>query len=516
MPTVANPAFSATVSGITITGSCGTAVDPATAVTSANNVTACGELPAACVYSAVPSDGETFPALSCNSTADNLIIKGINFGPVGGHKSTYLYVDNSVTGSVVVAFSNFEADESTYVRNGFANWEAQASGDIVFFANNMLGNWADDWSAQGAGTVSQSGTVLTVSACSVCEFRVGQLVDGTSVAGFIMAQLTGTPGGVGTYRLNTNTTLGSQAAVSFFQMGGGVSCNTTGNVVRMYNYEYQVNGRIGTCSQRPVSGTTTNIELTSNKYNYSEGCIYQGGAHYEVMEYVIQDGNRDITWDLMDDEGNVNYYPLGCLGGSMTATNFVSTGAINGTIDPNFDITYAHKRTVNNTVIIKSGNSASTALDLLSGNRSDTPSPRHTTQYTATGNFIERGGAAYYSSVVEAPEGTSFWTGPQSGGTLTVSSFSGGVPIAVGQIIWESGVVITAQLTGTAGGAGTYSYSGTCSISCSSGGRRSAKPAILAVTASGNYDITTGDLLTLPQYLFSGTTLSSGTYPGMR
>jgi hypothetical protein len=77
------------------------------------------------------------------------------------------------------------------------------------------------YATPGAITASIAGTVLTVTAIASGVLQAGQalagalpLVDGTA----IVAQLTGTPGGLGTYRLNREQTVPSQAMTTALEL----------------------------------------------------------------------------------------------------------------------------------------------------------------------------------------------------------------------------------------------------------------------------------------------------------
>ncbi len=528
MPPTSDAGYSYTGHGFTLSGSCGTAtmVDPALASTGGNNDPGCGVMPAACEWQ---PGSIGFPQIECDNTSDPIVIKGFNLGPVGGHLGTYIYIRNSATDCVTIAFNEMKADASTYVRNGFWSREPGTSGCLIQFANNQYGDWEDSWSEQGVGTASQSGTTLTVTACTTCSFLQGQYVDFQSVSlsnNAIYSQTTGTGGakcpdptcngGVGTYTMSVSATRSSQAVTSGFQMAGGVGCNTTGNVINMYNFHWQVNGRLGTCQQRGTAGTTTNIPLIVNQFNYSQGGIYIFDiSHYEMYEYIIADGNRPMTWDHIINQGNVLYFPDAVASSSITGSWFHATGAINGSMDPSYKSTYADIDTLDNVVIANNGAESSSALDNIPGTANSTY-PVEITDYTATGNWIKKDATGSYSSCYSNVTPISFFTASQSGTLMTVSAFSGGQDITPGQRVWETGVKILSQASGTTGRAGTYNMETTCSVSCGSGGRRSAMDVIKAVTASDNYDLDSGAAITLPQLISAQTNLSPCTYPGMR
>jgi hypothetical protein len=74
-------------------------------------------------------------------------------------------------------------------------------------------------------TAAQSTTVLTVSVLASGTISVGDLVTQASGASsYVLAQLTGTPGGVGTYTLSDSKTVSSGAATSTSWIETGFVC----------------------------------------------------------------------------------------------------------------------------------------------------------------------------------------------------------------------------------------------------------------------------------------------------
>lgn len=62
-----------------------------------------------------------------------------------------------------------------------------------------------------AGTASQAGTTLTVTAVTSGALHVDDAVVGANISGTVVAQLSGTPGGVGTYQLSSTATQSAEA-----------------------------------------------------------------------------------------------------------------------------------------------------------------------------------------------------------------------------------------------------------------------------------------------------------------
>lgn len=108
--------------------------------------------------------------------------------------------------------------------------------DTTLYANGWgAGTWGGVLpGTSGTLTGSISGTTLTVSAISSGTLAAGQLVTGTgvsasppgSLATYIVAQLTGPTGGVGTYTVSVSQTVTSRTMFAFSGTGWGSASNT--------------------------------------------------------------------------------------------------------------------------------------------------------------------------------------------------------------------------------------------------------------------------------------------------
>lgn len=114
---------------------------------------------------------------------------------------------------------------------------------------------APGYATPGAITASIAGTVLTVSAVASGTLQQGQaladltaaLLPGTAITG----QLTGTPGGVGTYSVNQSQTVGSEAMTTALVLLGQVQPITWRDLQQMeginlggVRWKLYVNGEI--------------------------------------------------------------------------------------------------------------------------------------------------------------------------------------------------------------------------------------------------------------------------------
>jgi hypothetical protein len=96
-------------------------------------------------------------------------------------------------------------------------WDAQTTAD---------GNRAPEYATPGSFTASVDGTVLDITAIAQGVPQIGQmLADGSSaiLAGtMITGQLTGLPGGIGTYSLNQAQTVASEAMTTSMTLQGQI------------------------------------------------------------------------------------------------------------------------------------------------------------------------------------------------------------------------------------------------------------------------------------------------------
>jgi hypothetical protein len=136
------------------------------------------------------------------------------FFSVGIVNSLYVPADalTEVSNAIIAAFAGNDGGMRV-ARIGATVYASRFYGPIA-----SLGTWAQIVSLQiGTGpgavfTASIATTTLTVTAVASGTIAVGMLVTGASVAqaSIIQSQLTGTTGGVGTYRLNTTQTVVSE------------------------------------------------------------------------------------------------------------------------------------------------------------------------------------------------------------------------------------------------------------------------------------------------------------------
>lgn len=110
-------------------------------------------------------------------------------------------------------------DGTTTSAKGQAAFVNNSTGQVQFGAN-WTGASVTAAIAKDVVTGSIAGTTLTVTAVTTGQLNVGEVISGTNVvAGTqILSQLTGTPGGVGTYEVDTPQTVASTAITGSYSL----------------------------------------------------------------------------------------------------------------------------------------------------------------------------------------------------------------------------------------------------------------------------------------------------------
>lgn len=506
VPTTGNPVYSFNLGGITVTGSCGmdTIQDPKTATkVGTSNDPGCGHMPFDCHYEEViKSDQLTVSQIHCDATsANDIVIRGFEMGPTGGHNATYYFFENSETGRKVLAYNDFTAGTATYTQNSFGSFESGGQGNTIIFANNFFGKWVDSFSTVGTGNCSFSTSAMTCTGDT--GFGLGQSVDATGITGApVIVRINGS----GSYTLNVNTaTLTSRSTRGIYITGGGMGVNTTGSVIVEYNAFTQNNGRdISVQANTQVPGTAVTFTDSINKYNYYEGAIYAnytslGQVHFETIEWELANAAHPVTYSNLDQSGNVCYAPS--ITSSLTACFWNHTGAISSIpTGVDFIVNYTNV-TIDKNVAVVDLTNAQALTAIGADNR---PGGGPVTNYTLTDNWIHKNASGTYTGCSGDPylvgntgQPVSFYHSSSNASTnkLVVDSFAGGTNIVFdgSNFVSESHQKILSQDSGTPGQVGTYSTSG--GITLSGRNMRSAYPEILNAsgpTVSGNIDLPTG------------------------
>ena len=294
------PALAVPASGI-----CGlnALADPATAGHGGGGVApGCGLIPTGCTYSATGHAGINFgPTIDCSSISGAAVIKGFNMGYVGGHEPTVIIYESNNSGSLEVAFNDFEQGGINYSQ---ASVNAINGSTINFlsYANTYNGAWIDSYSNIATATASigatatgtGTGTTLVLTGISACVWP-GDAISGTGVPGSttIVSQSVGTPcGGTGTFTTNNSTTSSGATitvsspvlnvtAVASGTFARGQTVNGTGYNGGGQTLSSQLTGTGGaTCPDVTCNGTTGTYDITRPQTVASETVtgIFSGGG----------------------------------------------------------------------------------------------------------------------------------------------------------------------------------------------------------------------------------------------
>lgn len=164
-------------------------------------------------------------------------------------------------------------------------------------------------------TASIATTVLTVSAISAGSLGPGQIVAGSGVTAgtTILAQLTGTPGGVGTYSLSVSQTVASEAMTTtagLLQYSGpsaGVYTFATGSNGLALTFKYSKTQTTGSTIAVPNAPMGVATKYLFDLFNYAPG---NGSKTFGIKIYAgvftklaLPFKNTDFTMLDMEIEG---------------------------------------------------------------------------------------------------------------------------------------------------------------------------------------------------------------------
>jgi hypothetical protein len=203
----------------------------------------------------------------------------------------------AITGALAVVVDGISRDYASIDLSGASSFSAAAG--LIETALNA------DLTTIASITASIAGTTLTVSAVGSGTLAPGQLVEGTGVdAGlYILSQLTGTTGGVGTYQLSGTDTVGSEAmtttgvdlAVTYDSQSGGFVI-TSG-----------IDGDLGTVAFPSGAGATSLLLTQATGAVLSQGADARTPA--EAMDAVVEQTTNWVTYlnaTNPDASGNTN------------------------------------------------------------------------------------------------------------------------------------------------------------------------------------------------------------------
>ena len=475
-----------------------------------------------------------------------IVTDGTKFLSTGGFDGDgNAYSWNLLTGQPTPASSNFVAT----INNGMA--------PAAFTGSINSGKTATFLGGISSGTDGTPGSVLAVFqvATGSVPLAAGQFMSGAGVAGgtSIIGQLTygpkgqvvtaGTPasllGGVGTYSVSVPQSVAAGTVLQASQAGNTLTINgpISGGA------QFAQLGSPGTSSPTtfPVltgPGIAPGTTITQNLSTASTftGTINNGtagspgttlmvtaitGTPLTVGQVVTGAGiapGTTITGQLgtpaNGSAGGIGIYSLSgspqSIGSkTMTATQY--RYAVSGPAQWSAASTAMTATSPGNTLTVSNVTGGSITVGQTIGGSN------FYTQTTAsyTGSINNGQLASFVGSISNGTAGT-------AGNTLSVSAVSGSTPIAVGQIIAGKGVAagttITAFVSGTNGGVGTYTVSGSPQAVAASTPLTAAQPGttltVTSIAAPVGLALGIGQAVTGPG-VAPGTTITAvGTVPG--
>ena len=378
----------------------------------------------------------------------------------------------------------------------------------------------------GAGasfTAGISGTTLTVSAVSSGTIAVGTLISTGAAANTVITQmLTGT-GGVGTYVVSvsqtvaggTTMTLASSTTPTTFKHFG-VSIVIDGGIdkQRGYTYSYGMNPATPTLS---VAANKVRYPLLSFRMK----AMGQSAATQASTNGAVTSGST-TTLVASAAPFTVSLSPVSIVGSGGTAVITVAPGQAMPILGS----------TVNVSGVTPSGfNNASAAITAVTNNTisysnatNATASVTGTTVYTPS--YIGRmlnylplvAGSGGPTTISSATTATASFTGTIAANTSVLVATAVTGTIYVGMVVTVTGgtffsstsIIITSQLSGTTGGAGSYIISQV--NTGSSATASAASGAVVTVTTGGATSLTTSDVVTLTGFTSTNNTIN-GSFP---
>jgi hypothetical protein len=418
-----------------------------------------------------------------------IVTDGTKFSSTGGFDGDgNAYSWNLLTGQPTPASSNFVAT----INNGVA--------PAAFTGSINSGKTATFLGGISSGTDGTPGSVLAVFqvATGSVPLAAGQFISGAGVAGgtSIIGQLTygpqgqvvtsGTPasllGGVGTYSVSVPQSVAAGTVLEASQAGNTLTIN--GPISGGAQFAWLVSPSAGSPTNLPVltgpgiAPGTTITTITFVKAVTFTGTINNGtaGSPGQTLTVTAINGTPLAAGQVVTGAGialgttiagQVGTPANGSAGGvgiyslsgppqsigstTMTATQYRYT--VSGPAQWSAPSTAMTATSPGNTLTVSSVTDGTITVGQTIGGSN------FYTQTTAsyTGSINNGQIASFAGSISNGTPGA-------AGNVLSVSSVSGSTPIAVGQIIAGTGVAagttITAFVSGTNGGVGTYTVSG--------------------------------------------------------
>jgi hypothetical protein len=290
------------------------------------------------------------------------------------------------------------------------------------------------------GSIGPASAVMTISAVTSGLVRIGQRVTGTGVAWntYVVNQLTGAAGGIGTYTVSVAQTVGGGTALTMLgamtkgYVGRGRLL--TGTTLYPADFSYAI--------QKP-SPAGTGIGVTGW---YSGDIKFSDGGEYRIIGPDIR--TYDTTLQYYQPTLIPHHAWFDSLSGSSGCNAYMNTTTLGG--QPTVQ--------VNNVPDASWVGKTCTISTSFSGPTIETKVIQSVNAGTKEVTFTTNIGAVFTASI--------------AAGVMTVTAIASGV-LGAKQYLTGGALLpntyILAQLTGAPGGTGTYSVSGTVTLGATGG-----------------------------------------------
>ena len=333
----------------------------------------------------------------------------------------------------------------------------------------------------GSFTATISGNIMSVSAVATGGLEVGQNIFGANVASnsVVLAQLSGTAGGVGTYQLSLPSTISSSSLTSavatavFMATISGTTMTVTSVLSGSLRVNHTINGystnitAMSTGTSGGIGTYTLSVSATISSSTLMIATVLPGTGDFVYSGNAVLTPGLTLAGAGVDSSTKIvgPNIVAATASGSITGQTFSSSN-FNGTFAVGYglmgdDIVPGTFFTATNTVnrvynisskpmVAISGTWAQCATGSIAGTVLTTGGTPTNTFYPGMSIFVN-----------------AFFTATISSSTMTVSAVSEGT-LAIGMVVTGLNVptntVITALGTGT-GGIGTYTISTSATIS---------------------------------------------------
>lgn len=337
----------------------------------------------------------------------------------GGATALTLAQLQALSGSLTVVMDGYSHVISSISLSSYNSFSAAAAGISAAFTDSTEASFTGSVGASFTGSAGSPTTQLVVTAVTG-YLSVGDTVAGTGITNgtTIASQISGTPGGAGTYGLSASNSASS------------ASCTSTSNVV---DVTVVASGSLAVGQTLSGSGITGSPVITKQVSGTAGG----------IGTYQFSGSQQSAASESMTGVATAPVVTFDSIAGAFVVTSGItgtpSTAAFaTGTLSASLNLTQA------------------TGAVLSQGAAAATPATFMADLVTQTQNWV--------SFTTDFDPDAAFFVGSISGTTLTVSSVVSGA-IAVGDTL--SGLGVTAGTTIVSGGGNSWTVSASQSVGSS-------------------------------------------------